>query len=243
VTSEEALAATHPTGGPGELELVPAIDGSALALSVVRLEPHLTLSLADGRRDTLLYAFAGSGQLSIRGYSSGFRAGSAALVIAGEEASLAPEASGLAVLRATVGPDVERHAPLGSRETVVHLEDADSRGATGARSYQILFGPSNGSTRATLFAGFIPPGKAPWHYHLYDEIVWVPEGPGRLHLERGVEELGAGSAFRLRPREVHIVENTSPDREMTVIGVFTPAGSPSAAYLTPDVAAEYRFAG
>ena len=26
-------------------------------------------------------------------------------------------------------------------------------------------------------------------------------------------------------------------------GVFTPAGSPSAAYLTPDVAAEYRFAG
>ena len=30
---------------------------------------------------------------------------------------------------------------------------------------------------------------------------------------------------------------------MTVIGIFTPAGSPSAAFLTPDVAAEYRFAG
>ena len=30
---------------------------------------------------------------------------------------------------------------------------------------------------------------------------------------------------------------------MTIIGVFTPAGSPSAAYLTADVAAEYRFAG
>ena len=81
------------------------------------------------------------------------------------------------------------------------------RPATGARSFQILFGPHNGSTRATLFAGFIPPGKAPWHYHLYDEIVWVPEGPGRLHLAEGSEELGAGAAFRLRPRQVHIVEN------------------------------------
>jgi hypothetical protein len=41
---------------------------------------------------------------------------------------------------------------------------------------------------------------------------------------------------------VHIVENSSAD-EMTIIGVFTPAGSPSAAYLTPDVASEYRIAG
>jgi hypothetical protein len=41
---------------------------------------------------------------------------------------------------------------------------------------------------------------------------------------------------------VHIVENAG-DREMTIIGIFTPAGSPSAAYLTADVAAEYRIAG
>jgi hypothetical protein len=56
-----------------------------------------------------------------------------------------------------------------------------------------------------------------------------------------VEELGPGAAFRLRPREVHIVENASPDRELTIVGIFTPAGSPSAAYLEPEVAAEYRF--
>jgi hypothetical protein len=30
---------------------------------------------------------------------------------------------------------------------------------------------------------------------------------------------------------------------MALVGIFTPAGSPSAAYLTADVAAEYRFAG
>jgi quercetin dioxygenase-like cupin family protein len=102
--------------------------------------------------------------------------------------------------------------------------------ATGKRSFQVLFGPENGCTRATLFLGHIPPGRAPWHYHLYDEIVWVPHGPGRLHLGAGVEELGPGSAFRLSPRELHIVENAG-ETAMTVLGLFTPAGSPSAAYL------------
>jgi quercetin dioxygenase-like cupin family protein len=138
---------------------------------------------------------------------------------------------------------VDRHAPLGRRALTASLDVADGQQATGARSFQILFDATNGSTGATLFAGYVPPGKAPWHYHLYDEIVWIPEGPARLHLEGAVEDVAAGSAFRLRPREVHIVENTSADRELTIIGLFTPAGSPSAAYLTPEVAAEYRFAG
>jgi hypothetical protein len=48
-----------------------------------------------------------------------------------------------------------------------------------------------------------------------------------------VSDLGPGSAVRLRPRQVHIVENASADRELSVIGIFTPAGSPSAAYLAP----------
>jgi len=223
------------------VELVPAVDGSALALSVLRLDGGEAHTAQEDDRDTLLYVCGGSGSLSIGAATAPLDPGSAALVLAGEAATL--EATGeLEVLRATVGPYADRHAPLGPRETVNSLEGASGEHATGARSFQILFGPHNGSTRATLFAGFIPPGKAPWHYHLYDEIVWIPEGPGRLHLGDIVEELGPRSAFRLRPREIHIVENASPDREMKVIGAFTPAGSPSAAYLTPDVAAEYRFA-
>ena len=170
------------------------------------------------------------------------RAGSAALVLAGEDAAVT-STERLEAIVATVGPDADRHAPLGPRDVVVALDGADGQTASGSRSFQILFGPHNGSTRATLFAGFVPPGKAPWHYHLYDEIVFVPDGPGRLHIGEVSTDLEAGSAFRLRPREVHIVENSSADRELTVIGFFTPAGSPSAAYLTPDVAAEYRLDG
>ncbi len=219
--------------------LVPVLDDSPLALSGVHIGPGDSLTVSETAHDSLLYVYEGEGTVRFDAPHS-LTPGTSLLVLAGEHAELSAEGELHAIL-ATVGPDADRHAPLGAREHVVRLADAEARRATGSRSFQILFGADNGSTRATLFVGFIPPGKAPWHYHLYDEIVWVPEGPGRLHLGEGTDELGPGSAFRLRPREVHIVENASADREMAILGIFTPAGSPSAAYLAPDVAAEYRF--
>ena len=224
-------------------QIVPPHEGSELALSEVRLAGAEAHALAESDHDTLVYVFAGSGVLGVDGESWPVAAGAAALVLAGETAGLEAVEGELAAIVATVGPGADRHAPLGARETVVRLNHAGAEQATGSRSFQILLGPHNGSTRATLFAGYIPPGKAPWHYHQYDEIVWIPEGPGRLHVGDDTEALGPGSAFRLRPRQVHVVENTSTDRELTILGVFTPAGSPSAAFLTPDVAAEYRFGG
>ena len=223
--------------------LVPPIGDSALALAVRELEPGDETALADLDSDSLLYVAAGAGALALGADSFELGEGAAGLVLAGEEATVAGGARGLVLVHATAGAGADRHAPLGPRETIVSSTGVDAARATGARSFRLLFGPHNGSTRATLFVGFVPPGKAPWHYHLYDEIVWVPEGPGRLHQGDAVTELGPGSAFRLRPREVHIVENTSVDRELAVVGVFTPAGSPSAAYLTADVAAAYSFAG
>jgi quercetin dioxygenase-like cupin family protein len=224
-------------------EIVASAEGSALALSEARLgggEEHV---VGHPDHDSLVYVFAGSGLLAVDGETWPVASGAAGLVLAGEQGRLEAVEGELGAIVATVGPDTDRHAPIGARASVVRLNHSGSEMATGSRSYQVLLGPHNGSTRATLFVGYIPPGRAPWHYHLYDEIVWVPWGPGRLHIGDAVEELGPGSAFRLRPRQVHIVENTSEDEELTIVGVFTPAGSPSAAYLTPDVAAEYRFAG
>ena len=219
-------------------ELVRAVDDSALALRAERLEPGDSRAVGDAASDSLVYVASGTGSIRLADEDRPLHESGAALVPAGEEGHVAAE-SHLSFVVATVGADADRHAPLGPRETVVALARAEAERASGSRAFAILFGPHNGSTRATLFAGFIPPGRAPRHYHLYDEIVWVPDGPGRLHLGGTTKELGPGSAFRLRPRQVHIVENLSPDAEMTIIGIFTPAGSPSAAYLTPEVAATY----
>jgi quercetin dioxygenase-like cupin family protein len=223
-------------------ELVAAIDDSPLALGALAIGAGETSPIVAGEADTLLYVATGSGHLVRDGAEQSLPERSAALVLADEEARVEAGAE-LVLLVATVGPDGDRHAPMGPREEVVAIDEAGADNASGARSFRILFGPHNGSTRATLFAGYIPPGKSPWHYHLYDEIVWVPEGPGRLYLDGATQELGPGAAFRLRPRQLHIVENASPDEEMVIVGIFTPAGSPSAAYLTTDVAAEYRVLG
>jgi quercetin dioxygenase-like cupin family protein len=217
------------------------LDGSALALERLELTSGLTAALGSTEHDSLLYVGTGAGLLSVGDESTPVRAGSAGLLLAGEDGSLAASED-LEAIVVTVGGEVDLHAPMGPRELVVTLDENDAQQATGGRSFEVLFGPHNGSTRATLFAGFVPPGRATWHYHLYDEIVWIPVGPGRLHLAEGEDGLDAGAAFRLRPRQVHIVENAGAS-EMTIIGVFTPAGSPSAAYLTADVAAEYRISG
>jgi quercetin dioxygenase-like cupin family protein len=214
--------------------LVPALEDSALALDVRRVESGAPLELEQTDVDSLLFVVAGSGSLALDGTEAELARGTAALVLAGESAAISGD--GLELVHATVGPGVDRHAPLGSRETIVRLDLERSEQALGMRAYQLLFGPHNGSARATLFAGFLPPGRSAWHYHLYDEIVFVPEGPGRLHRRGSELELDARSAFRLRPREVHIVENASAAGDMTVLGLFTPAGSPSAAYLADEEA-------
>jgi quercetin dioxygenase-like cupin family protein len=213
--------------------------GSELALDTLDLEPGSSLDLTDALHDTLLFTHAGSGALDdarLSGRAAGF-------LPAGRPGSLSAGPDGLACVRATLGAATDLHAPMGPLEPVVELEHVEPGRATGARSFQVLHGPHNGSTRATLFVGYVPPGRAPWHYHLYDEIVWVLRGEGRLHIGDAVERLIPGAAFRLHPREVHIVENTDPGAELVVLGVFTPAGSPSAAYLEPGVAGTYALSG
>ena len=211
--------------------LVPPAEGSQLALTELELAAGEQAGIEARAADTLLFAAAGDGRLELGGAEHALAEHAAALVLDGEQAMLAAGAGGLRALVAHVGPETHRHAPMGDRAVAVPLETAETAAATGSRSFQILFGPHNGCLDATLFVGFIPPGAASWHYHLYDEIVWIAAGDGRLHLGEERTPLTPGSAFRLRPQERHVVENLSATEELVVLGLFTPAGSPSAAYL------------
>ena len=76
------------------------------------------------------------------------------------------------------------------------------------------------------FAGTIPPGRAPMHSHTYDEIVYVVEGEGVLHLGGNDTPLGPGSCIYLPPLQEHCLENTGLT-PMRVLGVFHPSGSPA----------------
>ena len=55
---------------------------------------------------------------------------------------------------------------------------------TGDRQFRILFAPGQGCAAATQFVGEIPPGRAPFHSHTYDEVVLILAGEGVLHMGR-----------------------------------------------------------
>jgi quercetin dioxygenase-like cupin family protein len=212
--------------------LIPARADSPLALDVVELAPGASVSLGDDPdRHELVYVLSGQLELE-RGAGRQVIAADSAFLHDGTDGTLAVRAgAGPARLaRFGAGPACDEHAALGERRDAVELDLTDAGSATGKRSFQVLLGPENGCCRATMFVGVVPPGAAPWHFHQYDEIVYLIDGGGTYHQAAGAQATTAGSAVRITPRTVHINENGT-DAEMHVLGVFTPAGSPAAAYL------------
>ena len=88
---------------------------------------------------------------------------------------------------------------------------------------------SVGSEQVTQFVGGIPPGRAPDHYHHYEEVLCVLAGAGRMWAGQSHAPIGPGSCIFLPRRQVHCVENTG-DVELRLLGVFYPAGSPAVRY-------------
>jgi quercetin dioxygenase-like cupin family protein len=231
VRTAGAGAAIEIASGVLERAILPAAGGSELGASLVHVRAGASLPLAPERQDLIFYTLDGRGTVSYgAGEDEALSPGAAGLVVDGQEATITGGPGGLSIVQLSAGAGCDRHAPLGGPARVTHL-DLDRRDrATGNRSFQVLFDMYNGSDRATVFVGVVPPGKAPWHFHQYDEIVWILDGHGLYHLAGGIEEFQPGCAFRVRPREVHIVEN-SGQGDMLLLGAFTPAGSPAAAYL------------
>jgi mannose-6-phosphate isomerase-like protein (cupin superfamily) len=123
-------------------------------------------------------------------------------------------------------------SPPADRAVTVRLSEQEARDATSDREFRVLLDPRSGLTGATQFVGYIPTKRAPEHYHLYDEVIYVLDGRGVLHVGDERTPIGAGSCIHLRPELRHCLENTGTS-EMRVLGVFRPAGDPSEAYL-PD---------
>jgi quercetin dioxygenase-like cupin family protein len=236
VVDPDACRTTAIAPGVAARALLQAHPGSPLALEQIQLEPtarwRLTPQDHQGDRHLLVYVLAGEGTLDRDGEPpQRLRAGSAWLREPGDgTATIAGGDPGTTLAVFGAGPTADLHAPLGARGSVAELNLDAAAAATGSRSFQVLLGPGNGCCRATMFVGVVPPGAAPWHFHNYDEIICVLRGEGLYHQASGPQATRPGSVVRIPPRTVHINENRTAE-EMHVLGVFTPAGSPSAAFL------------
>jgi mannose-6-phosphate isomerase-like protein (cupin superfamily) len=181
------------------------------------------------RADELLYVLRGRGRATVAGEDIALAPGTAAYVAVGSPWHV-DEADGLEVLSVLV------HDPLPAEQAhaVVALDEVDAGRATAGRMFRLL-APCRS---ATQFVGYIPPGRAPDHFHRYDEVVYVLEGHGALHIGGESSPLAPGTCVHLPRKLVHSLENFGP-REMQVLGVFRPAGSPAEAYYPDGTQATY----
>ena len=99
---------------------------------------------------------------------------------------------------------------------------------TADRWYRVMVDDGMGSA-ATQFVGSIPPGRAPDHFHNYEEVLFILRGEGRMWAGGTNTPIAPGSCIYLPKGQVHCVENTGTG-ELRLLGVFYPAGSPSVRY-------------
>jgi mannose-6-phosphate isomerase-like protein (cupin superfamily) len=199
----------------------------------------LRFDAASGERsneadDEVLYVLSGSGRATIAGEAAELSPGTGIFVACGSSWQI-DDAQGLELLSVLV------HDPLpanGSTHAIVAVDRVDSGAATAGRQFRLLASPELGCRSVTQFVGTIPVVRAPDHFHKYDEVVYVLEGKGKLHIDGETAPLRAGTCVHLPAGIVHCLENVGPG-EMRVLGVFRPAGSPAEAYYPDGTGAQY----
>jgi mannose-6-phosphate isomerase-like protein (cupin superfamily) len=189
---------------------------------------------ANPAQDEVLYVLSGSGTARIVDDEFALTPGTAAYVARGTAWRVA-EADGLELLSVLVNDPVDAN---GTTHSVVAGSDVEAADATAGRTFRLLATPAVGCATVTQFIGYIPVGRAPDHFHRYDEVIYVLEGEGALHIDGESAPLRPGTCVHLPFQLVHCLENTGPG-EMQVLGVFRPAGSPAEAYYPDGTRADY----
>ena len=178
----------------------------------------------DAARDEVLYVLSGTGEAAIAGAEHELRPGIALFVPAATPWSAHGDARAVSVLVADPEPS--------PGPAVVDCEEVETGTATAGRQFVLGAAPQVGCNSVTQFVGLVPPGRAPDHFHRYDEVIYVLAGEGVLEIGGERAPVRTGTCIHLPRRLVHCLANTG-EAELRLLGVFRPAGSPAEAYY-PD---------
>jgi mannose-6-phosphate isomerase-like protein (cupin superfamily) len=204
------------------------LEQSVLEVGTGRTRPQ---SAGDG--EEVLFVLSGRGTLILDGQEHSLEPEAGAYLSPGETYELEnPGSEQLKLVRVRVPDPASADEATGEREVVRRLADQESQAATTQREFRIVADPDSGLRSATHFVGYIPTTRAPDHFHTYDEVIYILEGEGAMHMNGETTPLAPGSCIHLPARTVHCLENLGGDT-MRVVAVFRPAGSPAAAFY-PD---------
>jgi len=219
-------SAVAPRRESGTAEARVTIDAACgcerLEQRVLRFGPGRSEERTTGERQKVLYVTAGAGILDTAGEAHRLEPGTGVFLVPGDRYEIEnPGPDDL--LLVSVSAPCEREA---RSQVIVRYADREALPASPNREFRFLVNEDAGCLDVTQFVGVIPPGRAPMHSHTYDEVVYVIEGDGVLHLGGRDTPIGPGSCIHLPPLEEHCLENTGPT-PMRVLGVFHPSGDPA----------------
>jgi mannose-6-phosphate isomerase-like protein (cupin superfamily) len=214
---------------------------AAISLRVLEADPgQATPGLLNGACEEVLFVLHGRGTVHVDGWPHAVEPETGVFVPPHAGLTLVPAGREPLTLLSAQCPDPGPELRLATPLTSPARPDAPPAGATarlwaqearpsGDRWYRVLLDDRAGSRQVTQFVGSIPPGRAPDHYHEYEEVLCFLSGVGRLWAEDVSAPVGAGRCAFLPRRQVHCTENTGTG-ELRLLGVFYPAGSPAVSY-------------
>lgn len=199
---------------------------------------------AEGRHDThdeIAFVVEGTGELVIDGQTHPLQRGVGAFVPAGTHHLVRNTGTGPLRFVSANSPLYQegngQTAPAGRRTVDANEVEAE---VMGERRFRVLVDPAIGCHSVTQFIGLIPPSRAPYHSHPYEEVAYILEGEGRAWGRVGDAEdwtpIRAGSAIYMPPGVEHCLENNGTGW-LRVLGVFSPAGSPRQKLPQPNAGA------
>lgn len=176
-------------------------------------------------RHEVLFVASGAGAIELNGTQHRLEPDTGVFVAAGETYAIENDGDDELTLVSVTAPAEQAPTPALRRVTVRYAEQRPLP-ATPNREFRYLVNEDVGCPDVTQFVGVIPPGRAPFHSHTYDEVVYVLEGDGVLHLDGKETPLRRGSCIHFPPLILHSIENSGA-RPMRVLGVFHPSGDPA----------------
>ena len=205
-----------------------AIDASfgseILELHLARYEPGRSRPRTLDGVQEVMYAAAGRGTLVVDGKPHELEPGTAAYLVSGESYEVDNPGPETLLLVSAVAP--QDSGPELDGRRIVRYDDQPVLTASGDREFRYLVTHEAGCNDLTQFYGIIAPGRAPEHSHVYDEVIYVLEGEGMLHIGDSHEPVSQGTCIHLPPLLGHSLEN-SGDSPMRIVAVFHPAGDPA----------------
>jgi mannose-6-phosphate isomerase-like protein (cupin superfamily) len=204
-----------------------ASGAKAISLRVLEFGPGTSPVLSNRESDEVLYVLDGSCTAVIGEDEYELGPDTGVYLRPGETLRVENNGTGVVQFISSQSPA----EPVKSRSELHPIVKLSDRRAlpTADRWYRVLVDDEIGSEQVTQFVGSIPPGRAPDHFHEYEEVLFILRGEGRMWAGETNTPIGVGSCIYLPRGQVHCVENTGSG-ELRLLGVFYPAGSPAVRY-------------